>query len=109
MPLDYGAYARRVRAYLGETEHLARERKLELILGRLEASRRWEKNGRTGAGVSRARRWTAAIALGSSEYTRPLLKLSELFSIRGLPGDRGSSTSSTCRPDQPTNRLSYLR
>ena len=47
VPLDYGAYAREVQLYLGETEHLAHERKLEINFGpALEASRRWEKNGR---------------------------------------------------------------
>lgn len=47
VPLDYAAYAREVQIYLDETERLARERKLEVDFGpALEASRRWEKNGR---------------------------------------------------------------
>ena len=47
VPLDYGAYAREVQIYLGETERMARNRKLEVDFGSaLEASRRWEKNGR---------------------------------------------------------------
>jgi len=47
VPLDYAAYAREVQTYLGETERLARERKLQVNLApALEAARRWEKNGR---------------------------------------------------------------
>jgi N-acetylated-alpha-linked acidic dipeptidase len=47
VPLDYAAYAREVQIYLGETERMARERKLEVDFGpALKASRRWEKNGR---------------------------------------------------------------
>ena len=47
VPLDYGAYAREVQIYLGETERMARERKLLVDFGpALEASRHWEKNGR---------------------------------------------------------------
>jgi N-acetylated-alpha-linked acidic dipeptidase len=47
VPLDYAAYAREVQIYLGETEQMARERKLEVDFGpALDASRRWEKNGR---------------------------------------------------------------
>ena len=47
VPLDYAAYAREVQIYLDETQRPARERKLEVDFGpALEASRRWEKNGR---------------------------------------------------------------
>lgn len=47
VPLDYAAYAREVQIYLDETKRTARERKLEVDLApALEASRRWEKNGR---------------------------------------------------------------
>jgi N-acetylated-alpha-linked acidic dipeptidase len=47
VPLDYAAYAREVQTYLGETERLARERKLQVDFGpALEAARRWENNGR---------------------------------------------------------------
>ncbi|HZE69661.1 MAG TPA: M28 family metallopeptidase [Pyrinomonadaceae bacterium] len=47
VPLDYAAYAREVQVYLEETAQMARERKLEIDFGpALEASRRWEKNGR---------------------------------------------------------------
>ena len=47
VPLDYAAYAREVQIYLDETQRTARERKLEVDFApALEASRRWEKNGR---------------------------------------------------------------
>ncbi|MCM3869886.1 MAG: M28 family metallopeptidase [Pyrinomonadaceae bacterium] len=47
VPLDYAAYAREVQIYLDETARTARERKLQVDFApALEASRRWEKNGR---------------------------------------------------------------
>ena len=47
VPLDYAAYAREVQSYLAETGGIARERKLEVDFNpAVEASRRWEKNGR---------------------------------------------------------------
>lgn len=87
LPLDYAAYAREVQAYLDETGRTARERKLEVDFNpAVEASRRWEKNGREV--LESARRALASGDRGRVEQIhKALIKVERaLLDPEGLAG-----------------------
>jgi len=87
VPLDYAAYAREVQIYLGETERMARERKLEVDFSpALGAARRWEKNGREA--LESARQAVASGDLARAERIhKGLMKVERaLLDPEGLAG-----------------------
>jgi N-acetylated-alpha-linked acidic dipeptidase len=99
VPLDYSAYAREVQIYLGETEQLARERKLAVDFGPArEAARRWEKDGREA--LESARRAVDGGDLAQAERIhKGLMKVERaLLDPTVFVADPGSSTIYAPRP-----------